>query len=381
MKFKFGRNAKIPFVTFARKERGKNGTTLMPLVAIAVLIGVLSACNLSRGLRGRDTMYQGGAMTDAASAFRNKLGGSFKALNVRIDPTSVTLQAQNPGQPANVDEYRYSAALNSVSGPRPVELSSLENNLDNTLFDFDSVNWAATESLARAAIERTQIDGGKIEKMIIERNLTLGSSVTKSGSLSWTVEVNNSREHATAYADPQGKITRLDLSHTSRAVKFNILTPETLREAVTLIDSEFGPHAQVMDIEIWDKNLRFKAPDPKTKEINQYSYDINGIREDVIMDMQATDQDVRKIQRGHKLEEILFDLDSIGIEQAPEFGRKAIQRLGFENASISSIRVKREELINSTKLLTFWEVNCKAGRKFGTVYYDLSGKELGINTE
>ena len=349
---------------------------------LVVLIGVLSACKLPTGLPSRDTMYKGGAMTDAASAFHHKLGGSFKALNVQIDPTSVTLRAQNPGQPANVDEYRYSAGLNSVSGPRPVELSSLENNLDNTLFDFDSVNWAATESVARAAIERTQLDGGKIEKMTIERGLTLGDSVTKSGSLSWTVQVNNSREHATAYADPQGKITRLDLSHTARAAKFDILTPENLREAVSLIDSEFGPHAQVMDIHMWGKNLRFKAADPKTKEMNQYSYGINGISEDVIMDESlATGQDVRKIQRGHKIEEILFDIDSIGIEQAPEFGRKAIQRLGLENADVSSINVKREELVNSTKLITFWEVICKAGRKYGTVYYDLNGKELGTNIE
>jgi len=352
------------------------------LFVLFVLSSIFLSCRLYKGMPDRSTMFEGTAMSDAATSFKKKLGGSFKALSVQINHDSVTLRAQDPKQPANVDEYRYSAFLRSVSGPRPVELSSLENNLDSTLFDFDSVNWAATESVARAAIERTQLDGGKIEKMTIERGLTLGDSVTKSGSLSWTVQVNNSREHATAYADPQGKITRLDLSHTARAATFDILTPENLREAVSLIDSEFGPHAQVMDIHMWGKNLRFKAADPKTKEMNQYSYDINGISEDVILDESlATGQDVRKIQRGHNIEEILFDIDSIAIEQAPEFGRKAIQRLGFENAGISSINVKREELINSTKLITFWEVICKAGRKYGTVYYDLNGKELGTNIE
>ena len=351
------------------------------LFVLFVLSSMFLSCRLYKGMPDRSTMFEGTAMSDAATSFKKKLGGSFKALSVQINHDSVTLRAQDPKQPANVDEYRYSAFLRSVSGPHPVELSSLENNLDNTLFDFDSVNWAATESLARAAIERTKIDGGKVEKMTVERGLAIGSLVTKSGTLSWTIEVNNSREHATAYADDQGKIKRLDLSHTARAAKFDILTPESLREAVSLIDSEFGPHAQVMDINMWGKNLRFKAPDPKTKEINQYSYDISGITEDVILDLEATGQDVRKIQRGHKLEEILFDIDSIGIEQAPEFGRKAIQRLSFENADISSINVKREELVNSTKLITFWEVICKAGRKYGTVYYDLNGKELGINIE
>jgi hypothetical protein len=351
------------------------------LLTFSVLVGAFLACNLSKDIRGGNPMFEANAMADAAAAFRKKFGGPFKALNVQIDSSSVTLRAQDPQKPANVDEYRYSAFLRSVSGPRPVGLSSLENNLDNSLFDFDSVNWAVTESVGRAAIERTQIDGGKIEKMVVESAVAIGNDVTKSGSVRWTVEVNNSREHATAYADAQGKITRLDLSHTSRAAKFSLLTPESLREAVSQIDSEFGGQALVMDIELWDKSLRFKAQDPKTKEINQYSYDINGVRNDVIMDLAATDQDVRKIQRGHKLEEILFELDSIGIEKAPEFGRKAIQRLGFENARISSVHVKRQELAQSTKLLTFWEVNCQAGRKFGTVFYDLNGKELGTKEE
>ena len=113
----------------------------------------------------------------------------------------------------------------------------------------------------------------------------------------------------------------------------------------------------------------------KNKEINQYSYDINGISEDVIMDASsATDQDVRKIQRGHKLEEILFDIDSIRIEQAPEFGRKAIQRLGFENAGISSINVKREELINSTEAHNLLGGHLQVGSK---VWYGLlrSGRQ------
>jgi hypothetical protein len=168
-----------------------------------------------------------------------------------------------------------------------VELSSLDNNLDNTLFDFDSVNWEATESLARAAIERTQIDGGKIDKILVERNLAIGDTVTKSGHVQWTIDVSNPREHATAYADPQGQIVRLDLSHTSRAAKFTLFSAAALREAVSQIDAFCGGHARVMHLEIADKWLRFKAPDPKTGEISQYNYDINGVTSDVISTCQV----------------------------------------------------------------------------------------------
>ena len=349
--------------------------------ALFTWISMFAACNLYNSRLNRSTMFEGGAMSDAAAAFKKKLGGSFKALNVQINSDSVTLRAQDPKQPANVDEYRYSAFLRSVSGPHPVELSSLENDLDNTLFDFDSVNWAAIESLASEAIRRTQIEGGKIEKMTVERGLAIGSTVTNSGSLKWTIEVKNSREHATAYADPQGKITKLDLSHTARAASFNLLTAEALREAVSQIDSNFGGHALVMDIGLTDKTLYFKAQDPTTKEINQYSYDINGITRNVILDLQATDQDVRKIQRDHKIEEVLFELDSIKLERAPELGQRAMQRVGLENARIDSIHVKREEQVQTKKLLTFWQIDCQAHRKWGTVFYDMNGKELGVEIE
>jgi hypothetical protein len=353
---------------------------LVSIVVLCLLVTFTANCHLSEATPARSPMYEEGAMTNAAAAFRKKLGGAFKALNVQIDSNSVTLRAQNPQQPANVDEYQYWATSRSLNGPRPVMLSSLENDLDRTLFDFDSVNWAATESLARAAIERTQIEAGKIEKMIVERALAIGSDATKSGSVRWTVEVKGPREHATAYADAQGRISKLDLSHTSRAAKFNLLTAETLREAVSQIDAEWGGSALVMDLELGDKSFHFKAQDPKTKEINQYFYDINGINHDVIMDMGATDQDVRRIQRGHRIEEILFPLGSIRLEQAPEFGQRAIQRLGFENARVSTIQVKREERDETSKLVTFWEVSCQAGRKWGVVTYDLNGREMGVNT-
>jgi hypothetical protein len=349
--------------------------------ALLLWISMLAACNLYKNRLDRSTMFEGTAMSDAAAAFKKKIGGSFKALSVQINPDSVTLRAQDPKQPSNVDEYRYSAFLRSVSGPHPVELSSLENNLDNTLFDFDSVNWAATQSLANEAIKRTQIDGGKIGKMTVERALAIGNLVTKSGSLGWTIEVKNSREHATAYAEPQGKITRLDLSHTSRAVSFNLISADALRDAASQIDANFGGHALVMDIAISDKSLRFKAVNPNSKEMSQYVYDINGIHNDVILDISATDQDVRRIQGGHKLEEILFELDSVNLERAAELGQRAMKRVGFENASISTIHVKREELVATNKLLTFWEVDCRGGRKWGIVTYDLSGKELGVRFE
>jgi len=355
-------------------------STPVSILTLAMLLGVTANCHPS-GSTARSPMFESGAMIEAAAAFRQKLGGAFKALNVQVNPNSVTLRAQDPKQPANVDEYQYWATSHSLSGPRPVELSSLDNNLDNTLFDFDSVNWEATESLARTALERTQIDGGKIDKILVERNLAIGDKVTKSGHVQWAIDVSNPREHATAYADPQGQIVRLDLSHTSRAAKFTLFSAEALREAVSQIDAFCGGHAKVMDLSIADKWLKFKAPDPKTGEINHYNYDINGVSSDVILDVSGPDIAVTRRLQNHKLEEILFDLDAIKLEQAPEIGQRAVQRLGPESSLPSYMRVKREELGESPKLITYWQVDCRMGRKWGTVTYDLEGKELGVQIE
>ena len=362
------------------KSNKQSISTPVSILTLALLLGVTANCHPS-GSTARSPMFESRTMIEAAAAFRQKLGGAFKALNVQVNPNSVTLRAQNPTQPANVDEYQYWATSHSLSGPRPVELSSLDNDPDTTLFDFDSVNWEATESLARAALERTQIDGGKIDKIRVERNLAIGDKVTKSGHVQWAIDVSNPREHATAYADPQGQIVRLDLSHTSRAAKFTLFSAEALREAVSQIDAFCGGHAKVMDLEIADKWLKFKAPDPKTGEINHYNYDINGVSSDVILDVSGPDIPLTRRLQNHKLEEILFDLDAIKLEQAPEIGQRAVQRLGPESSLPSYMRVKREELGESPKLITYWQVDCRMGRKWGTVTYDLEGKELGVQIE
>jgi len=88
----------------------------------------------------------------------------------------------------------------------------------------------------------------------------------------------------------------------------------------------------------------------------------------------------RRLQN-HELAEILFDLDAIKLEQAPEIGQRAVRRLGSESSLPSYMRVKREELGESPKLITYWQVDCRMGRKWGTVTYDLEGKELGVQIE
>ena len=313
-------------------------------------------------------------MREAAAACKEKIGGPFKALSVEIEKDSVKLRAQDPRKPAHVDEYRYAGA--SVAGPKPVELSLLERDLGGTLFDFDSVDWVATEPLAREAVVRTQLEGGAVTKMSVERGLSFGKDVSKSGPVHWTVEVRGTRESATAFADAQGKVVGLDLSQTARAAQVTMFSADALREAENRIKHSFGGDVKLVEILVYDKFLSFKAVDPQSGEINEYKYDINGVTMNALLSGVETGPPVFNLLH-YKLEDVVFGLGEIELGRAPDLGQRTLRRLNLAGGRCDLFKVSREPVsFPSPKLATVWDVSCQQGRKSGTVIYDLNGKEV-----
>src|SRR5260370_10939859 len=183
----------------------RNKTLFSFLLATGLCVCVLLGCKFF----SKTNMFEGTATKDAADAFRKKLGGPVRALSLEIERDSVTLKAQDQKNPKNVDEYKYVKGL--VIGPTPVKLNLLENNLDKTLFDLDDINLAATPTVARTALERVKIEGGRVKKMTIERGLSLATDMTKSGAVHWNIDIEGTRESASAVADTKGNILGLDL--------------------------------------------------------------------------------------------------------------------------------------------------------------------------
>jgi hypothetical protein len=350
------------------------------LFAIGLLSCLVLGCNLARNLTSQKSLFEGTAMKEAAAAFKGKVGGPVKALSVEIEKDSATLKAQDPNNRANVDEYSYVRGV--VLGPTPVRLNSLERNLDSTLFDLDEVNWDATEALARQAVERTRLDGGRVKKMTVGRGLTIGKDVSNSGAVSWTVEVDGTRESASAYADAKGDIRGLDLSQTSRAAQFTTYSADTLREAGPRIREAFGGDVKLLELIVNNKYIWFTALDPKGhKDINQYRYDINGVTIDTLQSsinpLPAWVQIART--RGHKTEDFIFDLGEVNLETAPDLGRKACERLGLTGGEVTNYTVSREPItMSGTDTVLKWDIHCKAGRRSGFVDYGMDGKELRV---
>ncbi len=352
---------------------------LSALLAVALIAGAVLGCNFAKNLLNKSTMFEGTTAKDAAEAFKQKLGGPVKALSLQLEADMATLRAQDPKNLEHVDEYRYAKGI--VLGPNPVQLNSLERNLKDTLFDLDEVNLAATPTLAQAAVERVAVEGGKVTKMTIERGLSFANDMTKSGNIRWNVEIKGTRENASASADTKGNILGVDLSQTSRAANFTTYSADVLRDAGAKIKEAFGGRVRLVEVVIYEKYLWFKVLSPRdATQVNQYKYDLNGVTTSELSNIGDQTPIRLRINRKLKLEDLVFDLEELKLEMAPDLGQKALARLGFNGGQISLYKVSRDSrTFGGRDLVTSWEVSCKQGRKSGTVTYDLDGNELKVS--
>jgi hypothetical protein len=340
-------------------------------LALAICLSVAVGCRLF----SKTNMFEGTAATDAVAAFQKKVGGPIKALSVEIEKDSMTLKAQDPKNPQNVDEYKYVKGF--VTGPTPVRLNLMEKNIDQTLFSLDDIDLAATAKVATSALERAQIEGGKVKKMTIERALSIATGMTKSGNVRWTIEIEGTRESASAVADGKGNILGVDLSQTSRAAQFSTYSADTLRDAAPRIKEAFGGKVKLLEMTIYEKYLWFQAKSPKDGEVTQYQYNINGVTSSELSNLgDHTPIEVRMHQ--FKIEDLYFDLDDVNLALAPELGKKACARLNLPDGKVSLYTIERRAKrdFQSKALVTRWTIFCQQGRKSGYVDYDTAGNEL-----
>jgi hypothetical protein len=350
-------------------------TRTRPLWSLLLAAGVCLSATIGCRLFSKTNLFEGTAATDAVAAFRKKVGGPIKALSVEIERDTMTLKAQDPKNPQNVDEYKYVKGF--VTGPTPVRLNVMEKNVDQTLFALDDIDLAATARVATSALERAKIEGGKIKKMTIERALSIATGMTKSGNVRWSIDIEGTRESASAVADGKGNILGVDLSQTSRAAQFSTYSADTLREAAPRIKEAFGGKIKLLQMTIYDKYLWFQAKSPKDGEITQYKYDINGVTSSELSNLSdPTPIEVRMHE--FKLEDLLFDFDDVNLALAPELGKKACARLNLPDGKVSLYTIERraKREFQSKDLVTRWSIFCQQGRKSGYVDYDMTGNEL-----
>ncbi len=345
----------------------KNLPNICLIVSLLLFVGL--GCKLSGLLPGKGDYFKDGGAQKAAAAIKEKIGKPFNVAEVFIDESEFRVHAQDPNNPKNLDEYKYIGGF--VTGPNPVKLNALNENLDKSVFPFDEINFAAIPEFARQAIEEAGIEGGKIYRMTFQRGFAITEKDAGSlGNARWLIEIKGTREDVSAAADPQGKLLGVDLSRTSRAADYQLITKEELGKAQATLKNALGANKQISEIIIYEKTLGCSTPNPQNPNVqDSYQYGINGLTNKELVKMPTIKTSIRED----------FSLSEINLPDAAAFVEKAKERTNMPDATVSLISIRRETVSVTSKVFqTTYRVSLKKGVNEGGVEYDNDGNEIRV---
>jgi hypothetical protein len=316
--------------------------------------------------------FDGNGVQTAAEAFKGKIGKPFKVFEIEITPEGITLQAQDPNNPRNLDLYKYAAGF--VIGPTPVQVNTVQyGNLEQTTFPFDEINFAAVPQIAQEAVSKAGLEGGRVSKMTFNRAFAMKEGVQgrNLGDARWFIEIEGKRESVTATASPQGKLLGVDFSRTSQAANYTVITNKELQKAQNAIIETFGKDAQIFYINISNKSILIKIPHPEDpKKEKEYSFGINGL---------TANMEIGSASSANGLFPPM-NFSEIRLADAVQFLEKAKEKSGLMNGKISSISISRNTFSNfptaprqAKQAPTEWKVSLKDGEKDASVTFDLKG--------
>lgn len=144
---------------------------------------------------------EGTNAADAIQKIRTQVGEPFKVLKINFDQDSLSLQAQDPKKPENVDEYRWSRG--ELKGPIPVRLfgQSDQKTLEANLFDPGSVDWTKIPDLIHQADEKVQLEGREFSGVSIDRDM-----FNERRPVEIDVDYRGTRKSGYLRADRKGKV-------------------------------------------------------------------------------------------------------------------------------------------------------------------------------
>lgn len=352
---------------FKGKAFMKNLITLVCAVSMLMCI-VLGCGRLDFTTDGKVYFEEDGAQK-AAAAIKDEIGKPFNVTEVFIDDKGTfQVKAQDPDNPKNLDEYKYIRGF--VTGPNPVKLDGMNENLQASSFPFDEINFAAIPEFAREAIEKAGIEEAEIYRMTFQRGFAMTETGMGSlGNAYWKIEIRGIRENVTATADPNGKLLGVDLSSTSQAREYRLLTREKLQKAQNELKNVISADRQVSRIVLDDKMLHCKIVNLENPEVRDlYQYDINGITK-------------RELSKILTIEmpgmSATYSLSDVNLADAVTLVEKAKTRVEMTDAAVSNITIERTSAsFNSKEFRISWNISLKKGLNDGSVVYDNEGKEI-----
>ncbi len=147
---------------------------------------------------GEVNFFAGTGITDGVAKIATARGASpLRILEANLYTTYLIADVQDPGTPANVDEFMLRNG--TVGTSSPVTLSG-GGDLESNLFSDSDVNWNAIPGLVGAALTQIPIEGAKVTHVHVARNLPF------SPDIQIRVFVDGTRGSGYLDADAQGNI-------------------------------------------------------------------------------------------------------------------------------------------------------------------------------
>ena len=244
----------------------------MHIRAVRFCVVVASLLVLATPAFAEDSFFDESRAQVALDKIFDKASHPAKILGLEIRPLELTIELQDPASPRHidawVDQINTTAVVRwlspeALSGPRAVEPTLLNPDLDANLFEFKPADAAVIAKLVAAAIKRAALeDPGHVTRMELKRQLHLIPTPT-SGAPQWDIEITSGREHAEIYADQAGNITHANLDGTRRAQVINYKNGgKELDDLVAVIADVFGKEATIKSVIVYEHYLTIEARNP-----------------------------------------------------------------------------------------------------------------------
>ena len=330
-----------------------------------------------------ETFFDEGRAQAALERIFDKAGHPTKVLSLVIRAHELAVELQDPSQPGHIDAWQDSLATSTfrrwvypewISGPRPVELSLPNPNLDANLLDLKPSDAAVVPKLVADAVKRAQLeDAARVDRLELRRQLHLVPEPS-SGPPQWDVEVTSGRERATIYADQSGRLTHANFDGTRRAQALNYLNGgKELTTAVAMIADTLGKDPIIKSMIVYDKSLTFEAVNPDHPDRDaRFSAGLNGVYRDLLLDS------VTNINLPNQPTPGRFAITDVDWSLLPKLEDTARDRLKLPGGKIGLVQLSKPS--NGVGGPTIeWEINVKAADDAvveGYVVFDVKGNVL-----
>jgi hypothetical protein len=300
-------------------------------------------------------------------AIKEKIGGDFSVVEVRIQPKEFSMIIQNKDNPNYVDVIK-SNSIGIIVGPDLVKTPTQFGNIPKSLFAVRDINFSAIPEFTQEAIAKANIEGAKITELTLGRGFASKvGSVGNYGEVRWIIKIEGTRESVTATASSQGKLLGVDFSRTSQAENYTVFTAEELKKAENSIFETFGKDAQIFSISIREKSISMEVPHPENPlKVKEYSFGINGLAES------------QQFGSARPANVPALNFSEINLTDAVQLLEKAREKSDLLNGKFSNISVGYSKYdMDRADALPEWRVNLKDGEKDASVRFNLKGNVIG----